>query len=917
MRTPPPTQGTVRHPAAASRITHAIAWTALVLAAPVLLLQALHDLPRALGEPAAAVAGATREARTFQFDASALNPPPKTVALAGTMNGWSKDATPMAPVAGRPGVWEVAVELPHGITFYKFVVDGDRWVNDPASDKDLEEPDGHGGVNSAVLVGPDFRDLPPVRPNEVNVEHVRFDPASPQHVNVADANHVRFQVTLQAGDATAVHWNVVDGEGPRSGEMVRLGGRLGFETFAGIATARGDDVRYWFTIYDETMKVTLGPSGARRWPAGSDMPAEMDSWSLAMKPTFETPAWARHAVWYQIFPERFRNGDKLNDPGDYWYERLVPWTADWWATKAGEAAGDENFYRGAGNVWQRRYGGDLAGVRQQLPYLRSLGINAIYFNPIFEAESMHKYDTADFRHVDDNFGVRDEPKEQPFGQGVRPPGPFRPIGNRQLFELDGTPVSPDHRETDDPTTWKWTKSDLLFLDFLRDARRQGFRVVIDGVFNHVGRAHPFFQDVLANGRNSKYADWFAITDWGDPANWRPMEDPMSVHGKPGGIRWNAWDGPDGHLPAFRKDPVKGLAPGPYAHIMAITKRWLAPGGDRSRGIDGWRLDVPNDIPHPFWVDWRKVVKEANPDAYITGEIWSWAQPWLAGDQFDAVMNYQFAMAAQAFFVNRETALAPSAFNERALQVVFNYPLQVALVQQNLFDSHDTDRLASMFVNPDRPYDGQNRLQDNAAELGYDRRAPTADEWRRLKQAVAFQMAFVGAPMIYYGNEAGMYSPDDPSNRMPFWWKDVGAFDNPGFGFNDDVFAFYRKAVAVRNTLWQLRTGGFRPVLVDDDRGVYAFARESHYGSGKHVVAVFNRSDKPVSAEIEVGEIREPLYDYFGDAAEVVDWDRGLKTRPIIRIKPDARPIPVVGGKATIELPPYSSAVIARRESPDF
>lgn len=902
----PPTPGNPRRPLAASRLTHTLVWLGLVLAAPVLLMQVLRDLPPAFGEPGAAVETAPH---TFRFDASGIRPAPRSVALAGTMNGWSKDATPMTPLPDKPGVWETTVQLPHGVTFYKFVLDGERWTNDPASDKDLEEPDGHGGMNSAVLIGPDFRTLPKVRPGEINVEHIRFDPADARYVNVADASHVRFQITLQAGDATRVFWNLIDDDGARTGEMASLGAKLGFETFAGVATvARGERVRYWFTIEDDTTKVTVGPEGPRRWPAGAPMPDAPQAWSLAMTPTFQTPDWARHAVWYQIFPERFRNGDPKNDPGDFWYERLVPWTADWWTTKPGETPGDENFYRGAGNVWQRRYGGDLAGVREKLPYLRELGVNAIYFNPIFEAESMHKYDTADFRHVDDNFGVRDEPKAQPIGVGARTPQPFRPIGNRPLFELDGTPLSPDYRETDDPATWKWTKSDLLFLDFLQEARRQGFRVVIDGVFNHVGRAHPFFQDVLANGRNSKYADWFAITDWGDPANWRPMDDPMTVHGKPGGIRWIAWDGPDGHLPAFRKDPVKGLAPGPYQHIMAITRRWLAPGGDRSRGIDGWRLDVPNDIPHPFWVDWRKVVKESNPDAYITGEIWTWAQPWLAGDQFDAVMNYQFAMAAQEFFVNRETALPPSAFNRRALQVVFSYPLQVALVQQNLFDSHDTDRLASMFVNPDRPYDGQNRLQDNAAEVGYDRRAPNADEWRRLKQAVAFQMTFVGAPMIYYGNEAGMFSPDDPSNRMPFWWKDVGAFENPDFRFNDDVFAYFQKAVAVRNALEPLRTGGFRPVLVDDDRGLYGFAREG--ADGRRVFVVFNRSDRPTVAEVEVGEIARPLYDYLGDAAEVTFADDRPDARPVLRILPGAEPVAVSGGKARVEMDAFSAAVLA-------
>jgi glycosidase len=240
----------------------------------------------------------------------------------------------------------------------------------------------------------------------------------------------------------------------------------------------------------------------------------------------------------------------------------------------------------------------------------------------------------------------------------------------------------------------------MFLDFVADAHRQGFKVVLDGVFNHVGRAHPFFQDVLEKGKNSKYADWFEITDFGDEANWKKLEDPYTVHGKAGGIQWKAWDEVNGHLPAFKKDAEKGLAPGPYAHVMAITKRWLAPDGDPGRGIDGWRLDVANDIPHPFWRDWRKVVKSTKPDAYISGEIWSGAEPWInKGDQFDAVMNYQFAMPAQDFFVDVKTAIPPSVFAKQLANLCYRYPFQSALVMMNLFDSHDTDRFPSMFVNP--------------------------------------------------------------------------------------------------------------------------------------------------------------------------------------------------------------------------
>ena len=572
--------------------------------------------------------------------------------------------------------------------------------------------------------------------------------------------------------------------------------------------------------------------------------------------------------------ERFRNGNPANDPGEFAYENLLPWTSDWWETHTdhGEVAGEENFYEGEGNVWSRRYGGDLQGVREALPYLQELGINAIYLNPIFEADSMHKYDTADFRHVDDNFGVK---------------------ADERFEQVEG--------ETDDPSTWKLTPSDLVFLDLLEEAHDRGFKVVIDGVFNHTGTSHPFFQDVLEKGPASEYADWFEITDWGNPENFGKPE----TVGKPGGIQYNAWDKPSGALPVFKNDPVTGLAEGPREHIFAITTRWLDPDGDGdpSDGVDGWRLDVPGDIAHPFWVEWRKIVKDVNPDAYIVGEIWPWAHAWLQGDQFDAVMNYQFAMPAIDFFADVEDPMPPSEFADRMLQVAYGYPMQVALAQQNLYDSHDTDRLASMFVNTDRPYDGMNRIQDSDPD--YDKRKPDAEEWARMRQAVVFQMTFLGAPMIYYGDEAGMWGPDDPSNRAPMVWPDAGAFEQEDVGFDPEVYAFYRKLIAIRQHAPALELGAFRVVLADDASGVFAFERVL---GDEAVVVVHNRSgrerrvDVPVEAEAVV-DLLDPR------SIELPEVDLDDPERPELEVRDDAPRLRSDDGEVTLKLPAWGSAVL--------
>lgn len=807
------------------------------------------------------IAHAAETQHRFVFDASRENPKPTRVNLAGSFNGWSKDATAMT-VDGTGSMWSVEVSLPDGLHQYKFVLDGEKWINDPTADKELEVDDNYGGKNSGLRIGPDPAKMPPAKPNAINIEAIQFDPTSPDDLNVSDPHTFRVRIRAQANDVEHID-AVFESEGKvKTVPLQRIGSRLGFDSFAGIVTTDQPAVEYWFSATDGSAIAIIDAQGEHVTRQGVALGRKPAAWTATMHPTFTTPEWAKNAVWYQIFPERFRNGEPSNDPGDQWYERKVKWTSDWWQAQPGEAPGKENFYKGEGNVWKRRYGGDIQGVQQALPYLRSLGVNAIYFNPVFEADSMHKYDTSDYRHIDDNFGVKGD------------------------LPIPG--------ETGDPSTWQWSKSDKVFLDFIAEAHRQGFKVVIDGVFNHVGRSHPFFQDVLKNGKNSKYADWFEILDWGTGAE----------PGKPGGIQWKAWDGENGHLPVFKKDPKLGLAPGPRAHVFAITKRWLAPDGDPSKGIDGWRLDVPGDIPHPFWIDWRKLVKSTKPDAYITGEIWDWAQPWLQGDQFDAVMNYRFAVAAQDFFVNQKKAIKPSELNDRALAMIYNYPLQVALVQQNLFDSHDTDRLASMFVNPDLNYDAANRIQDNGPKYKPDE--PTPQMWERMKQAVAFQMTFVGAPMTYYGDEAGMWSPDDPSNRQPMVWKDLEPYDNPNVKFDQDVFDFYQRAIAVRNSLPALRTGSFRPVKIDDAAGIYAFAREF---DGKTVYVVLNHSDKPNTVEFAV-DSSGPFVDWLDPASAQVRKPANGVDRPTVAPLSGGRTITAPGGKLKLEMKPYSTAILS-------
>ncbi|MEK7671087.1 MAG: alpha-amylase family glycosyl hydrolase, partial [Bacteroidota bacterium] len=286
--------------------------------------------------------------------------------------------------------------------------------------------------------------------------------------------------------------------------------------------------------------------------------------------------WAKEAVWYQIFPERFRNGDKNNDPtvndirGSWPHDELKEWhisswTGDWYTLQPWEEANGKGFYY---NAQLRRYGGDLQGVIDKLDYLKKLGINAIYLNPIFESPSLHKYDATMYHHVDNNFGPD-------------------PEGDRRIWSSENPA---------DPKSWKWTSADKRFLKLLSEAHKRNMRVIIDGVFNHVGMTFWAIEDVKKNGEKSTYKDWFTVKSYDNPAT---PENEFSYDG---------WFGVK-ELPELRED-ANGLLPGSREHIQAIVKRWGDPNsdGNPSDGVDGWRLDVADMVAIPFWQDFRKWVR---------------------------------------------------------------------------------------------------------------------------------------------------------------------------------------------------------------------------------------------------------------------------------------------------------------------
>ncbi|OQA46117.1 MAG: Neopullulanase [Chloroflexi bacterium ADurb.Bin325] len=437
----------------------------------------------------------------------------------------------------------------------------------------------------------------------------------------------------------------------------------------------------------------------------------------------QVPEWVKDAVFYQIFPDRFAMSERVPKPSG-----LEPW----------DSPPTGHGYKG----------GDLLGVVEHLDHLVALGVNAIYFNPVFQSASNHRYHTHDYRQVDPMLG-----------------------GDQALREL------------------------------LDAAHARNIRVILDGVFNHASRGFFQFHDILENGVDSAYLDWFTVEQW-------PLQ-PYSGR-NPGYRCW--WGNPA--LPKFNTD-----TPAVREFIFEIARGWI------EFGIDGWRLDVPEEInDDAFWREFRQVVRQANPEAYIVGEIWHDAERWLQGDQFDAVMNYGVSRAAAGFFARdtfdrhyrpggfRLMPLGARAFSNEIERLMRLYPWPITQAQLNLLDSHDTAR----FIN----------------QVGGDKTA--------LQLALLFLLTLPGAPCIYYGTEVGMAGGHDPDCRRAFPWQAPESWDY-------DLLDCTKRAIALRREHAALRHGDFS--VRYSHEGVVAFGRQA---ADEGAAVVFNAGSEPrvISLDVE-------------------------------------------------------------------
>lgn len=394
------------------------------------------------------------------------------------------------------------------------------------------------------------------------------------------------------------------------------------------------------------------------------------------------PQWASRAIFYQIFPDRFANGDPSNDP-------------------AGTVAWDSQ------PTYDNFFGGDLQGIIQKIPYLKQLGVTALYLNPIFESPSNHKYNATDYLKIAPEFG-----------------------------DL-------------------WT-----FKKLIAELHRAGMKVIIDGVFNHTGDSFWAFQDVLRRGEESRFKDWYYFREF--PV--RQGEHP----------NYECWWG-FGSLPKLNHQNPEVIR-----YLLKVVAFWT------SIGIDGWRLDVPNEVPIEFWRSFRKLVKSINPEAYIVGEIWDDAHAWLAGDTFDAVMNYRWRDAVVQYFA--QGSISAEQFRGQLAANRHNLPWEYILSAYNLLGSHDTPRFLTL--------------------CGRDR--------RKMLAALAFQFTYPGIPALYYGDEIGLYGDKDPDCRKTMKWN---------ASEQDQVLLEANRTLAkLRNDHEALQTGSYYELYAGDD--IFAFARSS-------------------------------------------------------------------------------------------
>lgn len=533
-------------------------------------------------------------------------------------------------------------------------------------------------------------------------------------------------------------------------------------------------------------------------------------YNFSITPSFQTPDWAKGAIIYQIFVDRFYNGDRSND-----------------------VETDEYFYIGEGthknSDWMKYpremdvrefYGGDIAGVMQKLDYLQDLGVEAIYLNPIFVSPSNHKYDIQDYDYIDPHFG-----------RIVKNDGE-----NLQRDENGNLIIHDPEHPNKDATRYicrvtdkeNLEASNQLFIEFVEEVHRRGMKVILDGVFNHCGSFNkwldreciyedaPGYEKGAFVSKDSPYRTFFKFREDTWPYN----------------INYDGWWGHD-TLPKLNYEESPKL----YEYIMRIARKWVSP----PYNVDGWRLDVAADLGqtaeynHHFWHEFRRNVKEANPNAIVLAEHYGDPTEWLKGDQWDTVMNYDAFMEPLTWFLTgvekhsdeyRGDLIGNAdAFFGSMRHYMTRFNTQSLQVAMNELSNHDHSRFLT------RTNHQVGRISSRGADA-----ANEGVNKNLFRMAVLMQMTWPGAPTIYYGDEAGLCGWTDPDSRRAYPWGHE----------DEELIQYHKELIRIHKEHQVLRTGSILFLF-----GEYQCISYGRFDDNEHIVVAINISQDTRHMEIPV------------------------------------------------------------------
>ncbi len=468
-------------------------------------------------------------------------------------------------------------------------------------------------------------------------------------------------------------------------------------------------LKYYFELFSKDEKVYFYEDGFFYEDKFSNGQCFVKPW-LNPIDVKETPIWVNNTIWYQIFPDRFYNGDRTINPTN---------TLEWGSKKPKN---------------EDMYGGDLRGIIEKLDYLKDLGINGIYLTPIFKASSVHKYDTIDYYEIDEVFG------------------------NKETFK-----------------------------ELVEKAHSKDIKIMLDGVFNHCGKEFPLWQDVLKNGPDSKYYNWFMINKWPIDTTKKGTEDKSFYS-----FAFTS------NMPKLNTNNQEVVN-----YILDICEYWV-----KEFDIDGWRLDVANEISHYLCKEIRKRLKAIKPDIYILGEIWHDSIEWLRGDEFDSVMNYPLQSAITSFWKN--TSMTNVEFMRKVNRCYETYMEQTNNVLFNLLDSHDTDRLI-------------HRVEDENIF------------WQQL--TILFTL--VGSPCIFYGTEIALEGAYDPDCRACMPWDKIEQ------GIYNDKIEKLKKLINIRKEIEAFRNNNIEFLNEKENTRVIKYYKKDN--KQKFLITI-NASDKDINVE---------------------------------------------------------------------